>query len=97
MTFTLRVPQRRGAPNAPGARFLSPAAPERGELATNTEARDQRTVPLDIICPDVVKETTTVADHLHESPTGVMIALVEPKVFGEVIDPFRQDRDLNFG
>src|SRR5487761_1312429 len=54
MTFTLRVSQRRGAPNAPGARFLSPAAPEGGELATYTEARDQRAVPLDIICPDVV-------------------------------------------
>ncbi len=97
MTFTLRVSQRRGAPDAKGVRFLLPAAPGGGGLATNTEARDQRTVPLNIICPDVVKQAATVADHLHEPPTGVMITLVKPEVFGKVIDPFRQDCDLDFG
>ena len=97
MTFTLRVSQRRGAPDTHRVRFLFPATPGRGDSAANTEARDQRTVPLNIICTDVIKQTTAVADHLHESPTGVMITLVKPKVLGKVIDPLCQDRDLDFG
>src|SRR5487761_2051553 len=37
MTFTLRVSQRRGAPDARGVRFLLLASPEGGELTANTE------------------------------------------------------------
>jgi hypothetical protein len=37
-----------------------------------------------------------VAHHFEEAPPGGMILLVSPKMFGQIVDPFTEQSDLNF-
>ena len=66
-------------------------------LATNAESTDQSAVALDISALHVIEQAATLADELHETTTGVMITLVDLEVLGEMGDPVRQDRHLDFG
>ena len=66
-------------------------------LATNAETADQLAITLHIAALHVIEQATTLADELHESAASVVITLVNLEVLGEVRDPVRQDRDLDFG
>ena len=72
-------------------------ASTRLRLATNAETADQSAVALDISALHVVEQAASLADELHESAARVMIALVDLEVLGEVGDPVRQERHLDFG
>jgi len=45
---------------------------------------------------EVVEQLSAAAGHLQEAPAGVEILPVGAKVLGEVVDPGREKRDLNF-
>lgn len=45
--------------------------------------------------PHVVEEPAALADHLQQPSAAVMVLLVCPEVIREVVDPIRQDRDLD--
>jgi hypothetical protein len=66
-------------------------------LATNAETTDQSAIALDIAALHVIEQTATLANELHESTARVMIAFVNLEVLGEMRNPVRQNRDLNFG
>ena len=66
-------------------------------LATNAETADQSAVALDISALHVIEQAASLADELHESTARVMIALVDLEVLGEMGDPVRQERHLDFG
>ena len=66
-------------------------------LPTETELRDERSVPLDVVALQVVQEATTATDE-HEQPTArVVVLLVDLQVLREVVDALREDRHLHLG
>src|SRR5690606_24840187 len=46
---------------------------------------------------EVVQQPATPADHLEQPPTPVEILGVRAKVPREIVDPLREERDLNLG
>src|SRR5205814_10613191 len=46
---------------------------------------------------DVIEQGTARCDHLQKAPARLVVLHVGLEVPGEVIDAFRQDRDLNLG
>src|SRR5262249_58842975 len=67
--------------------FLSPAVPSarRRSLSPQTELRDERSVPLDVVPSEVVEQPAP-ATHEHEqSPARVMVLGVDLPVVGEVV------------
>jgi hypothetical protein len=50
---------------------------------------------LNVLLGDVVEETTTLADHEHQTATRVVIALMHLEVFSQMCDPLRQERNLD--
>src|ERR1700730_16431845 len=57
----------------------------------------QRLVTRLVLPLDVVKKGTACGDHLQKTPTRMIVLHVGFEMSGEVIDAFRQDRDLNLG
>jgi len=53
------------------------------------------TIPVEIIDPEILQMTPTLADHLEETPAGMMVLLVRLQMFGQVVDTPAQERDLN--
>ncbi len=68
-----------------------------GHLVADTQAGSNASVPFNVVVPHIVEEPPAPADELHESPAGVVIALVHLQVLGQVRDPLRQQGDLNLG
>jgi len=54
-------------------------------------------IPFEIFAFEVCQQTATLADHPEQALPGVMVFLVDPEVFGEVLDGPREKRDLNLG
>jgi hypothetical protein len=46
---------------------------------------------------EVPKQSPTLTDHHEQSTPTVMVLLVDLQVFGEVIDPLSQQRNLDLG
>ena len=44
----------------------------------------------------VIKQATTLADQTQQTTTRVMVFLVRTEVLGQLVDPGREQRDLNF-
>src|SRR5436190_1717191 len=61
-----------------------------------TQTLDQRVVALVVPGLEVVEQTPTLADHLEQTATRMVILRVALEVLGEVGDAFAQDGDLNF-
>src|SRR6266496_1278630 len=74
-------PIREGGPRPPP----DPSAPE-------PQARDERSVALDVLPPEIVQETTPLADHLKQPATRVMVLRVGLQMLGQGIDALGQDR-----
>jgi len=82
-------PARGGPARAVGYGFRpSPPEPELG---------DNRPVPFDVGPLQIVQQPATLPDQLEQPAPRVVVVGVRLEVVGEVIDPFAEDRDLDFG
>lgn len=54
-------------------------------------------ITLGIASLDVIKQTTTTANQGQKTATTTIIFLMGPHMFGQAIDPIRQNSDLYFG
>ena len=66
-------------------------------LSTQSQFRNQGSVALHVLFLEVPKQSPTLTDHHEQSAPTVMILLVDLQVFGEVIDPLSQQRNLDLG
>jgi hypothetical protein len=66
----------------------SPPEPELG---------DDSPVALDVGALQVVQQPATLADQLQQPAPRIVVVGVRLEVVGEVIDPFAEDGDLDFG
>src|SRR5688500_5440349 len=64
-------------------------------LMTKTQIVDQRAISLQIRLLEVVQQTAALADHHQQPATAVVILLVRAEVIGELVDPLRQQSDLD--
>ena len=64
-------------------------------LAADTELLDDLLVAAFVAALDVIEELTTLGHELQKPTAGVVILDVRLEVFGEVGDPFSEDRDLH--
>ena len=64
-------------------------------LSTETETLNQGTVTVDVDALEVIKHTTTVADHQQQTTTGVVIVLVLLEVLGQISDTLAQQSNLD--
>jgi hypothetical protein len=65
-------------------------------LSTNSESLDNRAITLDVLFNQVVKQTTTLTNHLQQSTTGMMIFFMHFEMLGQISDPLGQKCNLNF-
>jgi hypothetical protein len=65
-------------------------------LSPDAQLFDQPFVAREIARMQVVKQPTTLADQTQQSAARMMILLVHAEVFGQLVDPGREQRDLNF-
>src|SRR5699024_8973893 len=77
-----------------------PPAP-RGErrrcAPAGAATRGRRAVALDVDALQVLQEALALTDQQHQTTTGVVIVLVGLEVLGQVVDPMREERDLDLG
>lgn len=66
-------------------------------LSTQSQFRNQGSVALHVLFLEVPKQSPTLTDHHEQSTPTVMVLLVDLQVFGEVIDPLSQQRNLDLG
>src|SRR4051812_35847861 len=64
--------------------------------AAQAEAGDQRPITLYVVVADVVEQPATTANEHQESPSTVVVLLVDLQVVGELVDPLREQRHLHF-
>jgi hypothetical protein len=83
----------RGPNNLLGVRALSIL----GQLVTQPKLINQLAVGVEVDALQIGKETLARADHLEESAPAVVVLGVRPEMISEVVDPFREHRDLHFG
>ena len=65
------------------------------ELFADAEFLNDVFVRLGIVALEVVKQTTTSADHHEKTATGGVVLLMGLEMFGQFADPFAQYCDLN--
>jgi hypothetical protein len=66
-----------------------------GRSTAKAELRDERSVPLDVVAPEVIEQATPTT-HEHEQPTArVMVLAMDLQVVREVVDPIGEERHLN--
>jgi hypothetical protein len=78
------------APPGQGVYGSRPSPPE-------PELGDDSPVALDVGALQVVQQPATLADQLEQPAPRVVVVGVRLEVVGEVIDPFAEDGDLDFG
>ena len=66
-------------------------------LSAQADAFDQLRVTIFVLALEVIQQPPAFSDHDDEAAPGMEIMLVDLEVFGEVDDPFAQDRDLHLG
>src|SRR5206468_7334300 len=68
----------------------------RPSLPAQAQLLDQGAVALDVLAGQVLKQPTATADQEQQAPAAVMVVLVYLEVLGEIVDPPRQQCDLDF-
>jgi hypothetical protein len=58
-------------------------------LPSETQAFDNRPVPFHILVLDVIKESAPLADQHQQTPSGMVILLVDLKMFGQIGNAMR--------
>ena len=66
-------------------------------LLADAEPLDQLGVAVGVLALQVVEQAAALADQLQEPAAGVMILDVCLEMFGQVVDAFAEERDLNLG
>jgi hypothetical protein len=64
-------------------------------LVAEAKIADDLPVPGDIVTLQVLQQSTSLSDHFQETPTTVMILGVRTEMVCEIVDPVREQRDLN--
>jgi hypothetical protein len=86
------------APSCNEAGDFAPASFEPNwSLTSDSQLRDDLTVPLDVGLLQVVQQPTPLTDELQKATTGVVVLLVDLEVLGEVPDALGEKRDLHLG
>ena len=67
------------------------------KLLSDAATFDNRTVTFDIVLEKVVKELSSLTDHLLHTSAAVVVLGVLLKVFGEFGNSLGENSDLNFG
>jgi hypothetical protein len=80
----------RGGPR-PGKWYGSRPSPPEPELG------DDRPVAFDVGALQVVQQPATLPDQLQQAAPRIVVMGVRLEMVGEVIDPFAEDGDLDFG
>jgi hypothetical protein len=65
-------------------------------LPSEPQPFDQALVSAEVAPPQIVEQTTTLANELEQPPAGMVIFDVSLEVLGEMADPCTQQRHLNF-
>jgi hypothetical protein len=65
-------------------------------LSPNTQLFDQPFIAREIARMQVIKQPTTLADQTQQSTARMMVFLVRREMLGQLVDPGREQRDLNF-
>jgi hypothetical protein len=52
---------------------------------------------IDIPMPEIIKQFSSARDHLEQASARVVILVMDLKMFRQLIDPLREQRDLHLG
>jgi hypothetical protein len=66
------------------------------DLFSYSKPLNDTAIALSVLRLNIVQKSAPVAYHLEEASPGGMILLVSLEVFGEIVDPFTEQSDLNF-
>jgi hypothetical protein len=66
------------------------------QLLTNSEPRDNVEITLRVYLAQVIQQPSPTADHRQQATPRGVVLFVLPHVLGQVVNPCRQDGDLNF-
>jgi hypothetical protein len=66
-------------------------------LLTKAELREDIGILVQFVLLEIIEKLTTAARHLEQATAGVEILAVGAEMLGQVIDPGREECDLNFG
>jgi hypothetical protein len=82
--------------NARSGQRLKPRAPaSRTRLFAQFQLFGDRLVTIHVLGVEIIQQPAPLADHHQQSPAGAVIFEVFLQMFGQVVDPLRQQRDLN--
>lgn len=74
-----------------------PVAFVRASLASQAKSVNERSIALTVLFAEIPEKPTAPAYHLEQTTAGVVVMRMLAQVFGQGIDSFGQQRDLNFG
>jgi hypothetical protein len=66
-------------------------------LPPDAQTLDQGSILRHVLPPDVLEQPLPLPDHLEQPEPGMVILAVGFEVLGQVVDPAREQRDLDFG
>jgi hypothetical protein len=66
------------------------------DLFSYSEPLNEAAIAFSVLRLNVIQKPTPVAHHFEEAPPGGMILLVSLEMFGEIIDSFTEQSDLDF-
>ena len=64
-------------------------------LFSDTQAPDRIEISLGIHLTEIIQETTTTTDQSQQPTTAAVVLLMRSHMFRQIINPSRQDGDLN--
>ena len=70
---------------------------QKKSLTTKTKLCDDLSISFYLILLQGIEKSATLANHLQQPSSGVMVLLVCFEVIGQVGNPLAQNSDLNFG
>jgi len=66
------------------------------DLFSYSEPLNDTAIAFSVLRLNIVQKPAPVAHHFEEAPPGGMILLVSFEMFGEIVDPFTEQSDLDF-
>jgi hypothetical protein len=64
--------------------------------ATQSQRFDERVVAVELFALEIIEQAASLADHLQQTTTGMMIFVVNLEVLGKVSNPLGEKRYLDF-
>src|SRR5436190_16396238 len=88
---------RLGNAKTRGPHLLRPRGHGYARLVTESKVLDELPVGFELGTLHVVQEPTALSDEPEQALASVVILLVRSEMLGQVVDPFRENGDLNLG